>query len=170
MRVASVADLGVALHANVVTVERTVPAPPAAVFALLADAANHPLLDGSGSVKSARSGGRQPLQLGSEFGMSMKMGLPYQTKNTVTEYEPDRLIAWRTEAMLPFGRSFGGRTWRYELEPTGSGTRVRETWDVSQDTVGPVLARTFATKTRQDMLRTLQRIEAHVSAAEDELT
>lgn len=148
---------------NVVTVERTVAAPPATVFALLADAANHPLLDGSGSVKSPRSGGGQPLKLGSEFGMSMKLGLPYATKNTVIEYEPNRRIAWQTEAAGPLGRMIGGRIWRYELEPTGSSTRVRETWDISKDTLRTVLALTFANKTRQDMTRTLERLDQHVS-------
>jgi uncharacterized protein YndB with AHSA1/START domain len=149
---------------NIVTVERTVDAPAAAVFALIADAANHPVLDGSGSVKSPRSGGQQPLQLGSEFGMSMKRGLPYATKNTVVEYEPNRRIAWRTEAAGPLGRVIGGRVWRYELEPTGSSTRVRETWDVSQDTLRTVLSLTFANRTRQDMMRTLERIDEHLSA------
>ena len=140
------------------------PAPPATVFALLADAANHPVLDGSGSVQRARAGGGQPLQLGSEFGMSMKMGLLYATKNTVVEYEPNRRIAWQTAADGPLGRVIGGRIWRYELEPTGSSTRVRETWDISKDTLRPVLALTFAGKTRRDMLRTLRRIEEHVSS------
>ena len=150
---------------NVITVERTVTAPPAAVFALLSDAGNHPLLDGSGSVKSPRSGAAQPLNLGSEFGMSMKMGLPYATKNTVVEYEPDKRIAWRTEVAGPLGRMIGGRVWRYELEPTGSSTRVRQTWDISKDTLRPVLALTFSNKTRQDMQRTLERIEEQVSVS-----
>lgn len=149
---------------NIITVERTIAAPPAAVFELLADAANHPVLDGSGSVKSPRSGGGQPLKLGSEFGMLMKMGLPYATKNTVVEYEPNRRIAWRTEVAGPFGRMIGGRVWRYELEPKGSSTRVRETWDISKDTLRTVLALTFSNKTRQDMMRTLERIDEHVSA------
>jgi uncharacterized protein YndB with AHSA1/START domain len=151
------------LAPHVVTVERTIPAPSDAIFALVADAANHPLLDGSGSVKSARSGGGEPLQLGSEFGMSMKLGLPYVTKSTVIEFEPNRRIAWQTEAAGTLGRAIGGRVWRYELEPMGSGTRVRETWDISKDTLRPVLAITFASKTRRDMLRTLDRIEELVA-------
>ena len=57
---------------------------------------------------------------------------------------------------------FGGRIWRFELEPVDGGTRVRESWDVSQEgTFGTRwLVRLYGTKTKANMVRTLDRIEA----------
>ena len=65
--------------------------------------------------------------------MSMKMGLPYSMSNTVIEFEQDRLIAWKTVQSGPLGRFLGGRIWRYEFEPVDGGTKVTESWDISQD-------------------------------------
>lgn len=108
-----------------VTVGRTVSAsavvaaPPSAVFALLADPHRHPEFDGSGTVQSAVSG-PEKLTLGDRFGMGMRIKLPYRTNNVVSEYEPDRHIAWH---------HFARAVWRYELEPVDGGTRVTETFD-----------------------------------------
>ena len=100
----------------------TIAAPPATVFAILADPRQHPRIDGSGTVKGSISGPER-LELGSEFGMDMKQGAPYKIKNKVVEFEPDRLIAWR---------HMGPHRWRYELDPTADGgTAVTETWDLS---------------------------------------
>ena len=100
----------------------TIAAPPAVVFAILTDPRQHVRIDGSGTVRGVVSGPER-LELGSRFGMSMRIGAPYRIRNTVVEYEPDRRIAWR---------HLGPHRWRYELEPTGDGgTRVTETWDVS---------------------------------------
>jgi uncharacterized protein YndB with AHSA1/START domain len=114
---------------NTVSVERIIKAPASAIFALVADAGKHAGFDGSGTVQHSTAESI-PLKEGSKFGMSMKMGLPYRTTNTVIEYEPDRRIAWQTTMA---GGLVGGRIWRYELEPTDGGTLVRETWDVSRD-------------------------------------
>jgi uncharacterized protein YndB with AHSA1/START domain len=114
---------------NTVSVERVIKAPASTIFALVADAGKHPSFDGSGTVKRATQESL-PLTKGSKFGMSMRMGLPYRTTNTVIEFEPDRQIAWQTTMA---GGIVGGRIWRYELSPTDDGTLVRETWDVSQD-------------------------------------
>lgn len=102
---------------------RVVNASPARVFELLADPANHPLLDGSGSVRASRSSGPRRLGLGDRFGMDMRLGLPYKILNTVVEFEADRLIAWR---------HFSGHRWRWELRDLGDGrTEVTETFDWS---------------------------------------
>jgi hypothetical protein len=53
--------------------------------------------------------------------------------------------------------------WRYELEPVDGGTRVRETWDISDETV-KLLVRPAAKRTREAMSVTLERIEAIVTA------
>ena len=60
------------------TVERTIPARPEAIFALLADPSRHHDIDGSGTVKDAKDApGR--VKLGDKFGMTMKRGVPYST-------------------------------------------------------------------------------------------
>ena len=63
----------------------------------------------------------------------MKAGIPYSMVNTVIEFEPNRRIAWQTRPPGVFGKLFGGRIWRYELEPAEGGTLVRETWDIHQE-------------------------------------
>lgn len=144
------------MNSDTLSVERTIAAAPADVFALLSDAGKHESFDGSGTVRGTSSPSR-PLELGSTFGMSMKMGVPYSTKNTVIELEPDRRIAWQTSGF--FGL-VGGRIWRYELEPTDDGgTLVRETWDLSQDKQAFLLKRSkLPATTEKNMRRTLDRL------------
>lgn len=148
---------------DVETVERFIPAPPAAIFALLADASRHHEFDGSGTVRAA-TGAPEPLTLGSRFGMAMRAGLPYRMVNTVVEYEPDRRIAWQPRPDYPLvDRLIGGRIWRYELEPADGGTLVRESWDISQE-VFSALVRPLRAATRTAMTRTLERLAALVTA------
>jgi uncharacterized protein YndB with AHSA1/START domain len=116
------ADVGASVGDRTVSVTRTIPAPAADIFAVLADASQHPRIDGSGTVRASRSTDPEPLTLGSKFGMDMKLGVPYRISNEVVEYTPDRLIAWR---------HIGRHRWRYELEPVDGGTIVTETFDWS---------------------------------------
>lgn len=148
---------------DVVSVERVIAASPEAIFGLLADPARHRDIDGSGSVRGPK-GESRALELGSTFGMSMKIGLPYSMVNTVVEYEPDRLIAWKTTGPTAIGRHVGGRIWRYELEPVDGGTRVRETWDIRHESAftKPVVRR-GSNATRKNMAATLERIEGLVT-------
>jgi uncharacterized protein YndB with AHSA1/START domain len=148
---------------DIVSVERVIPAEPAAIFALLADAERHKDIDGSGTVVAAK-GEPERLALGSTFGMSMKMGIPYSMQSTVVEFEQDRLIAWQTRGPGPIGRHVAGRVWRYELEPTDGGTLVRESWDITHESAltKPVV-RLGADKTRENMAKTLERIEQLLS-------
>jgi uncharacterized protein YndB with AHSA1/START domain len=149
---------------DVVTVERLIPAPPEAIFALIADPARHRDMDGSGTVQGAR-GSSERLGLGSQFGMSMKMGLPYSMVNTVIEYEQDRRLAWQTRGPGPVGKLVGGRIWRYELQPVDDGTLVRESWDISEEApVTKLGVKRLANKTEQNMAATLARIEELVTA------
>lgn len=151
-------------HRNRVSVERLIPAPAGQIFDLLVDPARHLDIDGSGTVRRARSGGRR-LALGDAFGMDMKLGTSYSTRNVVVELVEDRLIAWRTLAPFPLTLLFTGRTWRYELEPVEGGTLVRETWDVSTEAwPGRPAVRRMAGSTRRNMDRTLARIEEIVTA------
>ncbi len=95
-------------------------ADPATIFDVLADPAQHPLFDGSDTVKGRMSGPPR-LFLGARFAMRMRIALPYLITNTVIEYDEDRAIAWR---------HFDRHVWRYQLSPAdGEGTTVTETFD-----------------------------------------
>jgi uncharacterized protein YndB with AHSA1/START domain len=144
----------------IVSVERVIPAPAADIFALLADPNRHRDFDGSGTVREAKDV-PEKLKLGSKFGMSMTLGVPYSMVSTVVELEQDRRIAWQTLPPYPlFNRFTGGRIWRYELQPVEGGTLVRESWDISQEgALSKPMVRLAADKTRQNMAATLERIE-----------
>jgi len=67
--------------------------------------------------------GPETLVMGSKFGMKMRLGITYWIRNTVVEYEQDKLIAWR---------HLGRWRWRYELVDLGNGsTQVTESFDGS---------------------------------------
>jgi carbon monoxide dehydrogenase subunit G len=146
---------------DVEAVERVIAAPPDQIFDLLADPRRHHDIDGSGSVRDAKDSPER-LSLGAAFGMSMKVGIGYTMINTVVEFDENRRIAWQTRGAGRIGGMFGGRIWRYELEPVDGGTRVRESWDISQER-GKVLIRRARAKTRKSMERTLERIEELVT-------
>lgn len=150
---------------DTVSVQRLIPAPPEAIFDILANPARHAEIDGSGTVRQARSSrGERRLGLGDSFGMDMNWGVAYSTKNVVTEFEENRRIAWRTLAPAPLDKLFTGRTWRYELEPHDGGTLVRETWDISTEAwPGRPFVRRLADLTQRNMAATLARIEEVVS-------
>lgn len=150
-------------ESNVETVERVIAAPPDKIFAVLADAHRHREIDGSGSVRDAKTRAER-LELGSRFGMSMRIGLPYSMVNTVIEYEANRVIAWQTQAPGIVGRYIGGRIWRYTLEPVETGTLVRESWDISQEkSFSQRTVRRMTTRTRQNMAATLSRLDKLVT-------
>jgi uncharacterized protein YndB with AHSA1/START domain len=141
---------------DLVSVERVIAAPAEKIFELIANPERHHDIDGSGAVRDAKNAETQsPLALGSEFGMSMHLGIGYSTTNKIIEFDDGKRIAWQTRPSGNFGgKFFGGRIWRYELEPaTGGGTLVRESWDISEEK-GPI----------KNLLRT-GRSKAHTRAA-----
>ncbi|HEX3332972.1 MAG TPA: SRPBCC family protein [Acidimicrobiales bacterium] len=144
---------------SVVSVERVINAPASSIFAIVSDPSRHAEIDGSGSVVRLKTNAPPHLALGSTFGMSMKLGVPYSMSNEVIALEPDKQIAWQTTLSGPLGRFIGGRIWRYELEPADGGTLVRETWDIRQDKqrfmlrAGPV-----GKQTASAMSRTLEAL------------
>ena len=81
---------------DLITVQRLIPAPADAIFDLLADPSRHPEIDGSGTVLGPSSGRARRLAIGDVFGMNMKMGIGYATRNEVVEFIDGRRIAWRT--------------------------------------------------------------------------
>lgn len=132
-----------------ITVERVIAAPPQQIFDLLADPARHADFDGSDTVKAAR-GAPARLSKGAQFGMSMRMGFPYRTKNTVVEFDEGRRIGWWHPAH---------NLWLYELEPVQGGTRVRETFDWSNSRAGWfVTLAGFPSRNRKGMEATLERL------------
>ena len=142
-----------------VSVERVIKAPAASIFAVVADVSRHPEIDGSGTVVKPKDGGAQHLTMGSTFGMSMKMGIPYSMSNTVIEFEQDRRIAWQTVLAGPLGRFIGGRIWRYQLEDVEGATLVTETWDISRDKQAFFLKRgKVGEQTAGSMSKTLERL------------
>jgi uncharacterized protein YndB with AHSA1/START domain len=95
-------------------------APASRIFELIADPRKHSLFDGSGTVKGSLSGPNR-LELGSKFGMAMKIRLPYRITNTVVAFEEGREISWCH--LMKW-------TWSYRLEAIDSDTtRVIETFD-----------------------------------------
>lgn len=141
-----------------ISVERVVSATPEQVFEVLADPRRHREIDGSGTLRDAMDGPTR-LSPGAVFGMNMRIGGPYQMTNTVVEYEEGRRIAWQARPASSLGAKVaGGRIWRYELEPVEGGTRVRETWDISQERIPP-LVWPVRLVTRRNMTRTLERLE-----------
>jgi uncharacterized protein YndB with AHSA1/START domain len=151
---------------DVETVERVIPAPPEKIFALLADANRHQDFDGSGTVKAPHEGAPKKLELGSKFGMNMRVVMPYSMVSRVVEYEENKRIAWQPRPAYPIAnRLAGGRIWRYELEPVEGGTRVRESWDITHEAVLTKPAvRQAAGRTREAMEKTLERLEKLVTS------
>jgi uncharacterized protein YndB with AHSA1/START domain len=134
-----------------ISVTRTVGTTPDKLFELLVDPAKHPLIDGSGSVRAARSGAPVRLELGTKFGMEMKIGAPYKVDNTVVEFVQDRLIAWA---------HFNGHRWRWALKPVDGGkTEVTETFDWTTAKL-PFLIdiSPFPKKNKQGIEKTLDRL------------
>ncbi len=132
----------------------TIAAPPAVVFAILADPRQHNRIDGSGSVGSVLAGPDRITAKGQTFTVRMKLfGLPYLIRNRVVEFEADRRIAWR---------HFTANRWRYELEPTADGgTRVTETFDTSRaNDVTDAVVRwaKFYERNREGIRGTLERL------------
>jgi uncharacterized protein YndB with AHSA1/START domain len=142
------------------TVERVIPAPAEQLFSVVADPRRHRDIDGSGTVRDATDTPDQ-LSLGATFGMSMEFGGRYTMTSTVIEYEEGRRIAWQSRPPAGGARwrqMFGGRIWRYEFEPVDGGTRVRESWDVSEEGMRWIV-RGYGRKTRANMTRSLERLE-----------
>ncbi len=156
------------MHGYVLSVERLIRASPQAIFEVLSDAAKHPLIDGSGMLQGAAEPEPEPLALGATFGMGMKLVVSYSTVNRVVAFDEDRCIAWQTGPTGPLGRVLAGRIWRYDLEPSVEGTLVRESWDIRPDhqRVLLKLGNIYWNKTRRDMERTLDRLDALVTGAD----
>ncbi len=146
------------------SVERTIAAPAERIFAVLADPRRHREIDGSGTVRDAVETTDPPrLSKGAVFGMHMRIGGAYEMTNTVVDFEENRRIAWQPRPTNSLAaKAIGGRIWRYELEPVDGGTRVRETWDISEERFPPLLW-ALRSLTKRNMTKTLARLDALVA-------
>lgn len=134
---------------RLVSVSRVIPTSPAEIFAVLDDPSMHPVIDGSGTVRSSRQRGRH-LRLGDTFSMGMRMGLPYRMRSKVVEHRPDEVIAWA---------HLGGHRWRYRLQPADGGTLVTEEFDWSTAKVPWLIEKLgYPRKHLAAMRRTLDRL------------
>lgn len=112
---------------RVVTSTRTISAPAAAIFELIADPSRQPEWDGNDNLARAETGQRVH-QVGDIFRMETVTGA--LRDNHVVEFEEGRRIAWRP------GDADGepaGHLWRWELAPVDdSHTVVTHTYDWTQ--------------------------------------
>ena len=107
-----------------------------AIFAVLADPAQHAAIDGTGWVRETRDS--TPLSTaGQVFRISMfHPGHPdgdYEMANRVQVFEPPRAISWAPGQEADDGTlSFPGWIWRYDLTPAGpANTAVTLSYDWS---------------------------------------
>ena len=141
---------------QMVSVSRVIAAPADEIFDILADPAKHAEFDGSDTVRSNRKGPDR-LQLGSKFGMNMKLGpLPYRISNTVVEFDEAKLIAWQ---------HLGKHRWRYELEDVDGATLVTETFDWSTSVFPPAIELAgYPDRHKASIDQTLERLAAVVES------
>lgn len=140
-----------------VSVRRVIDADPQTLFDIVADPAQHPVIDGSGSVKAMRDGGPERLSLGAKFGMDMHLGASYKVLNKVVEFDEPHVLAWR---------HFNGHIWRYKFAAVEGGTEVTEEWDARPAKHKFFLLLTgFAGRNRKGMTATLERLDRLVHSS-----
>lgn len=154
-----------------VSVSRSIAAPAAKIFQVLADPANHPALDGSGMLRATPE---QPVprRVGDTF--TTAMYLPelgdYLMLNRITAMEQDRRIVWEPtpgdavasrNAELPIGAS-QGYAWGFRLQPDGDTTVVTEMFDCTEAVQGIRDAVEDGQSWVPAMHRTLERLAAIV--------
>jgi len=122
------------MAADRIEVQRTIAAEPAVIFAILRDPQGHVAIDSSGMLQSAE--GEPVGAVGDTFVVHMDREAlndyplgKYDVTVKITEFEPDREIAWTIEGNIkpPIGHVYG-----YRLEPDGAdGTLVTSYYDWS---------------------------------------
>lgn len=133
---------------------RTIAAPAAEIFDLLADPRQHVRLDGSGSVTEVVAAPPR-LSLGATFAMRMRIGASYATHNVVSVFEEHRAIGWH---------HFARFTWRYDLEEVAGGTRVTESFTYDNPLGLVIMALGWPARNQRSMERTLERLETAVTS------
>jgi hypothetical protein len=116
-----------------IEVERMIEAEPSAIFAVLRDPKGHVAIDSSGMLMN--STGEPVNAVGDSFVVHMDREAlndyplgKYDVTVTITEYVPDREIAWTILGQI---RPQLGHVYGYRLEPEGAATRVTSYYDWS---------------------------------------
>ena len=112
--------------------------------------------------------GSERLVLGSRFGMAMKVGIPYSMVSD--RRGARRAPAHRLADPWPRPPRLGGRIWRYELEPVEGGTLVRESWDITHESVLSKWMVGPGRPAAEGMTATLERIEELLTSGDDDAT
>lgn len=120
-------------HENL-TARRRIEASPRTVFALLADPATHPAIDGTGWVRGPLKEGTRITAEGEVFDMAMYHPQhpdgDYEIANRVVAFAPPAAIEWEPGFYDEDGQRDSGRwTWRYDLEEVDGQTDVTLTYD-----------------------------------------
>jgi len=135
-----------------------VDAPPDTVWHLVSDVRRMP--EWSPELRRLVVLGHGAVRVGTTLlGVNRRGWVVWPTTSTVTRLEPGRSIAWRTRE--------SGATWTYELEETGTGTRLTGRRDLPAFTLGTALlgpviggAAGHDRELSAGLLTTLQRIKA----------
>ncbi|MDP6649615.1 MAG: SRPBCC family protein [Acidimicrobiales bacterium] len=151
--------------AEPVSVSREVAAPPEEVWALVSDLTR--MGEWSPEARGGRwAGGTDGPSVGAVFkGRNRNGRYRWRTNVAVIECDPPRRFAFRLDIPL-----MGGCDWVYDIEPTGNGCRVTESWidrrKRSLVFVGRVLSGVAdrATHNRAGMEQTLDRLAEHLAA------
>lgn len=114
-------------------VQRTIPAPPDAIFAVLRDPHGHVAIDASGMLMDASGVPASAvddtfvIHMDREALNDFPLG-KYDVTVRIARYEEDREIAWTIEGQMEpqIGHVYG-----YRLEPAEEGTVVTSTYDWS---------------------------------------
>lgn len=102
-------------------------ASPARVWDVVGDVTRMP--EWSPELRRLKLVGRGPARVGSTLlGLNRRGWAAWPTTSTITRLEPGRAVAWRTRE--------SGATWTYELEATGTGTRLTGRRDLSAFSLG----------------------------------
>lgn len=117
-----------------IEVQRTIPASPADVFAVLCDPQGHVAIDSSGMLMSAD--GEPVAAVGDSFVVHMDREAlgdfplgEYDVTVVIRTFEQDREIAWQVRGRIepPIDHHYG-----YRLEPSDVGTLVTSYYDWSE--------------------------------------
>ena len=116
-----------------IEVQRIIPAPPAAIFALLCDPQGHVAIDSSGMLQDAE--GEPVRAVGDSFVVHMDREAlndfplgKYDVTVSICTFDQDREIAWKILGQI---RPQIGHVYGYTLEPVDEGTLATSYYDWS---------------------------------------
>jgi uncharacterized protein YndB with AHSA1/START domain len=152
-----------------IEIERTIPADPATIFALLTDPQGHVTIDSSGMLMDATGdpvkaeGDRFVVHMDREALNDYPMGL-YDVTVVITKLVPDQEIAWTIQGQI---KPQIGHVYGYTLEPVEGGTLVTSYYDWSniapewkEANIFPVISEGAIRATLGILARTIARSSA----------